>query len=60
MAYVEGVAQSGAEPGDGTNVPCCVARALVEPRNGRVPVRLLNPKPDPIKVKNNVSIATLT
>ena len=62
MAYVEGVAQSGAyitEPVDGINLPCCVARALVEPRNGRVPIRLLNPKPDPIKVKNNVSIATL-
>ena len=38
---------------------CMVARCLVEPRGGRVPVRLLNPTADEIKVAASTPVASV-
>ena len=37
----------------GNCVPFAIARALVEPRNCRVPVRLLNPSPESVTLHPN-------
>ena len=43
----------------GRRPPAAVARALVEPRSGRVPVRLLNARAETVTVKAGAEIATL-
>ena len=39
------------EPKQGKRTPILVARVLVEPKNGRVPVRLLNPSSEPVSLR---------
>ena len=36
-----------------------VASALVDPRTGQVPVRLLNPRAEPVKIRKGTQIATI-
>ena len=47
------------EGAEGKRLPASVARALVQPTNDRVPVRLLNPRPGSIRVHRGMEIATL-
>ena len=62
MAHVEGLPLEGpciVEEKPGKALSCSVARALVEPRNGKVPVRLLNPKPEMVVLSENVQVGTI-
>ena len=43
----------------GGTTPCVVARALVEPQDGKVPICLLNPKSEPTVIPANTVIATI-
>ena len=60
-AYAEGI-QSGCpfivEEKAG-RVPCSVARVLVHPVNSRFPVRLLNPKNEPVELAADLTIGTI-
>ena len=40
-------------------LPVVVARALVEPKAGCVPVRLVNPRSEPMTIYQNTTLATL-
>ena len=40
-------------------LPVAVVRALVEPKNGHVPVCLINPRKEAIVVYKNMKLATL-
>ena len=62
MAECKGPLQSGSciiEPGSGERLPVAVARALVEPKGGRIPVRLLNPGPETATLRPQSVVATL-
>jgi hypothetical protein len=62
MAECEGQPRSGpciVEPGGGERLPFAVARALVEPRDGRVPVRLLNPGSEAVSLHSGSVVAAL-
>ena len=49
-----------AERNNGIRPPALVARALVEPRGGRVPSKLFNPRDQPVTIRAGVEIAMLT
>lgn len=62
MANIDGDVPKGAcivEKLQGGRTPCVVARALVEPRGGRVPVCFLNPKPEPAVIPADMLVATI-
>ena len=62
MASVDGDAPEGScilEKLQGGRTPCVVARALVKPCDGRVPVCFLNPKPEPAVISANTVVATI-
>ena len=62
MACYEGLPQKGSciiEPKSGTRLPFSVARVLVEPMDGKVPVRLLNPCPESVTLRSKSVVATL-
>ena len=62
MATVKGQVSDGFWLLEGVKkdrLPVAVARVLVEPKNGRVPVRLVNPRNEAIVVYKNMKLATL-
>ena len=62
MGRVEGGYPVGSylvEKTNGNALPCALARTLVNPCNGKVPIRLLNPKTEPVQVAANVQIASM-
>ena len=59
IAYVCGAELKGPCLVDDSGSPCCVARALVEPLDGRVPVRLLNPKSEIVRIPKDVPIGSI-
>ncbi len=61
MASVSGEARSATYILEGTRLKTAamVARALVSPTDGKVPVRLLNPRSEPITVYSGTKVATL-
>ena len=52
MAYI-------IEEKPGKSLACSVAHALVEPRNGKVPIRLLNPKTEVVVLPKHVQVGTI-
>ena len=62
MAHLSQPVESGAwllEEAPGERHAACVARAVVSPQSDQVVVRLLNPRPEPVKVYRGSRIATL-
>ena len=62
MATVQGQPCIGPWPLEGVQrgrLPVVIARALVEPRAGCVPVRLVNPRSEPMTIYQNTTLATL-
>ena len=58
----EGQTRSGphiGEPGGGGHSPFAVARALVELRDGRVPMRLLNPGSEEVSLHSGSVMTTV-
>ena len=47
------------EKTNGNTLLCALARTLVNHCNGKVPIRLLNPKTEPVQVAPNVQIASM-
>ena len=62
MACVEECSLEGTcivEKLPGNLLPCAILRALVEPHIGKVPVRFLNPKPEPTVIPKNTRVASI-
>lgn len=47
------------EPNTEKRSPCAVARVLVEPKAGLVPITLLNPKPESVSIPASMVIAII-
>ena len=62
MAYSDELTQGETyiiEEKPGKSLACSVAGALVEPRNGKVPIRLLNPKSEVVVIPKHVQVGTI-
>ena len=61
MAYSDEFTQGGTyivEEKPGESLACSVARELVDPRNGKVSIRLLNPKTVVVVIPKHVQVDT--
>ena len=62
MAELSGPVPNGVcvfESPKGAKLPCVVARCLVEPKKTNVPIRLLNPSGDTVKIPVNTIVASI-
>ena len=62
MAYSDELTQGGTyivEEKPGKSLACSLAHALVEPRNGKVSIRLLKPKTEVVVIPKHVQVGTI-